>query len=44
MDETHGVLVFDDPFDELSLGEALCGATKQRQMNLDLCDGGPVQL
>lgn len=25
VDETHGVLVFDDPFDELPLGEALCG-------------------
>lgn len=24
VDETHRVLVLDDPFDELSLGQALC--------------------
>lgn len=24
VDEAHGVLVLDDPFDELSLGQALC--------------------
>lgn len=49
MDETHGVVVFDDPFDELSLGEALCGGggRKQRKMNLgegDLMPVGPILL
>lgn len=44
MDETHGVFVFDDPFDELSLREALCGGRgggrKQRKMmNLRLGEG-----
>lgn len=31
VDETHGVVVFDDPFDELSLGEALCGGEGSRE-------------
>lgn len=31
VDETHGVLVFDDPFDELSLGEALCRRSEEKR-------------
>lgn len=31
VDETHGVLVLDDPFDELSLGEALCRGNEAKR-------------
>lgn len=34
VDEAHGVLVFDDPFDELSLGQALCKRSAGEELDM----------